>query len=68
MDEDPESVDEMIESGDGPNEVVTTNEYLTSNEALLSDFRGLVEIRTDEAWQVVSEDTILTDGYIPANR
>ena len=33
-----------------------------SNQAMLSDFHGLVEIRTDDTWQVVSEDTTLTIG------
>ena len=35
---------------------------VSSNQAMLSAFHGLVEIQTNETWQVVSEDTILANG------
>ena len=40
----------------------STTSTVSSNQATLSDFHGLVEVQTDETWQVVSEDTILTNG------
>jgi len=50
------------ESVADPNEYIPPHESLAPHEALLTDFYGLVEIRIDEAWQIVSEDTILTAG------
>jgi hypothetical protein len=35
---------------------------VSSNQATLSSFYGLVEIQTDETWQVASDDSILTNG------
>ncbi len=53
---------EPTESAADPSEYSDPHETLSPHEALLSDFYGLVEIRVDEAWQLVSEDTILTVG------
>jgi len=53
------NVTEQIESADTPAIATDPFESLAPHEAFLTDLQGLVEIQVDEAWQPVSDDTIL---------
>jgi len=60
--EPPDSVTDPSELASELSQPLPPYESLAVNEALLVDFRGLVEIQLGESWQIVSEDTILTAG------
>ncbi|MFC1996147.1 DUF5666 domain-containing protein [Chloroflexota bacterium] len=61
-DETPGLAAESLEAVVEPAAPLDPYEQLASHEAFLGNLHGLVEIRVDEAWEIVSEDIVLTAG------